>query len=94
MYKTSDYINEDTQQQNAYNNAIANGEAIISGSQNPTMDKSKLNKLLIKLTLLKMLLHGATKLQNDKNAANQTIAQLGSLNDAQKIWRRSISEWF
>ena len=54
MYKTSDYINEDTQQQNAYNNA-ANGEAIISGSQNPTMDKSKLNKLLIKLTLLKML---------------------------------------
>ena len=55
VYKTSDYINEDTQQQNAYNNAIANGEAIISGSQNPTMDKSKLNKLLIKLTLLKML---------------------------------------
>ena len=54
VYKTSDYINEDTQQQNAYNNAIANGEAIISGSQNPTMDKSKLNKPLIKLTLLKI----------------------------------------
>ena len=54
------------------------------------MDKSKLNKLLIKLTLLKNALHGATKLQNDKNAANQTIAQLGSLNDAQKSGEEAL----
>ena len=53
VHKTSDYINEDAQQQNAYNSAITNGEAIISGQQNPTMDKSKLNKPLIKLMLLK-----------------------------------------
>ena len=31
--------------------ALTNGEAIISGQQNPTMDKSKLNKPLIKLML-------------------------------------------
>ena len=37
-----------------------------------------------------MLLHGATKLQNDKNAANQTIAQLGSLNDAQKSGEEAL----
>ena len=91
VHKTSDYINEDAQQQNAYNSAITNGEAIISGQQNPTMDKSKLNKPLIKLMPLKNL-HGATKLQNDKNVANQAIAQLGSLNDPQN-WRRSISKW-
>ena len=55
VHKTSDYINEDAQQQNAYNSAITNGEAIISGQQNPTMDKSKLNKPLIKLMLLKII---------------------------------------
>ena len=90
VYKTSDYINEDTQQQNAYNNAIANGEAIISGSQNPTMDKSKIEQAINQINTTKNALHGATKLQNDKNAANQTIAQLGSLNDAQKSGEEAL----
>lgn len=35
VHHSSDYINEDTAQQNAYNNAIDNGEDIISGQQNP-----------------------------------------------------------
>ena len=34
VHHSSDYINEDTAQQNAYNNAIDNGEDIISGQQN------------------------------------------------------------
>ena len=88
VHKTSDYINEDAQQQNAYNSAITNGEAIISGQQNPTMDKSKIEQAINQINAAKNNLHGATKLQNDKNAANQAIAQLGSLNDPQKLAKK------
>lgn len=37
-----------------------------------------------------MLLHGANKLQQAKNEANQTINQLGYLNDPQKLEKRLL----
>lgn len=66
VHSTSDFINEDTQQQNAYNSAIANGEAIISGQQNPTMDKSTIEQAINQINAAKNNLHGASKLQRDK----------------------------
>ena len=90
VHKTSDYINEDSQQQNAYNSAIANGEAIISGQQNPTMANSKIEQAINQINAAKNNLDGANKLQRDKNKANQAIAQLGSLNDPQKTGEEAL----
>ena len=52
------------------------------------MDKSKIEQAINQINAAKNNLHGATKLQNDKNAANQAIAQLGSLNDPQKLAKK------
>ncbi|MFU1881318.1 hypothetical protein ACM6P1_14675, partial [Enterococcus faecium] len=80
VHHSSDYINEDTAQQNAYNNAIDNGEDIISGQQNPIMNKTTIDQAINQINNAKNALHGANKLQQAKNEANQTINQLGYLN--------------
>ena len=54
------------------------------------MDKSKIEQAINQINAAKNNLHGATKLQNDKNAANQAIAQLGSLNDPQKTGEEAL----
>lgn len=81
---SSNYINEDSAQQSAYNNAINNGESIISGQQNPTVDKTTIDQAINQINSAKNNLHGANKLQQAKNEANQTINQLNNLNDPQK----------
>ncbi|WP_422124956.1 DUF1542 domain-containing protein [Staphylococcus caprae] len=84
VHSTSDFINEDTKQKDAYNDAVTNGEAIISGQQNPVMNKSTIDQAINQISTAKDGLHGANKLQRDKDEANQTIAQLDYLSDAQK----------
>lgn len=87
---SSDYINEDAAQQSAYNNAINNGESIIRGQQNPTMNKTTIDQAINQINNAKNELHGANKLQQAKNEANQTINQLGYLNDPQKTGENSL----
>ena len=55
VHHSSDYINEDTAQQNAYNNAIDNGEDIISGQQNPIMNKTTIDQAINQINNAKML---------------------------------------
>ena len=90
VHHSSDYINEDTAQQNAYNNAIDNGEDIISGQQNPIMNKTTIDQAINQINNAKNALHGANKLQQAKNEANQTINQLGYLNDPQKTGEEAL----
>ena len=66
VHHSSDYINEDTAQQNAYNNAIDNGEDIISGQQNPIMNKTTIDQAINQINNAKNALHGANKLQQAK----------------------------
>lgn len=83
---SSKYINEDHDQQQAYDNAVNNAQQVIDETQ-ATLSSDTINQLANAVTQAKSNLHGDTKLQHDKDSAKQTIAQLQNLNSAQNIWK-------
>ena len=83
---SSKYINEDHDQQQAYDNAVNNAQHVIDETQ-ATLSSDTINQLANAVTQAKSNLHGDTKLQHDKDSAKQTIAQLQNLNSAQNIWK-------
>ena len=89
ILKSSKYINEDHDQQQAYDNAVNNAQQVIDETQ-ATLSSDTINQLANAVTQAKSNLHGDTKLQHDKDSAKQTIAQLQNLNSAQKHMEDSL----
>lgn len=71
------FVNADTDKQNAYNNAVAHAEQIISGTPNANVDPQQ-------VTQAKGDLNGNHNLQVAKDNANTAIDQLPNLNQPQK----------
>ncbi|EGS81877.1 putative CRISPR-associated protein Csc2 [Staphylococcus aureus subsp. aureus 21235] len=71
------FVNADTNKQNAYNNAVAHAEQIISGTPNANVDPQQ-------VTQAKGDLNGNHNLQVAKDNANTAIDQLPNLNQPQK----------
>ncbi|SBE98782.1 cell wall associated fibronectin-binding protein [Staphylococcus aureus] len=78
------FINADTDKQNAYNNAVAHAEQIISGTPNANVDPQQVAQALQQVTQAKGDLNGNHNLQVAKDNANTAINQLPNLNQPQK----------
>lgn len=78
------FVNADTDKQNAYNNAVAHAEQIISGTPNANVDPQQVAQALQQVTQAKGDLNGNHNLQVAKDNANSDIDQLPNLNQPQK----------
>lgn len=78
------FVNADTDKQNAYNNAVAHAEQIISGTPNANVDPQQVAQALQQVTQAKGDLNGNHNLQVAKDNANTAIDQLPNLNQPQK----------
>ncbi|HHW9882976.1 TPA: hyperosmolarity resistance protein Ebh [Staphylococcus aureus] len=78
------FVNADTDKQNAYNNAVAHAEQIISGTPNANVDPQQVAQALQQVTQAKGDLNGNHNLQVAKDNANTAIDQLLNLNQPQK----------
>ncbi len=78
------FVNADTDKQNAYNNAVAHAEQIISGTPNANVDPQQVAQALQQVTQAKGDLNGNHNLQVAKDNANTAINQLPNLNQPQK----------
>ncbi|HDD6776176.1 TPA: hyperosmolarity resistance protein Ebh, partial [Staphylococcus aureus] len=78
------FVNADTDKQNAYNNAVAHAEQIISGTPNANVDPQQVAQALRQVTQAKDDLNGNHNLQVAKGNANTAIDQLPNLNQPQK----------
>ncbi|HDE6158823.1 TPA: GA module-containing protein, partial [Staphylococcus aureus] len=78
------FVNADTEKQNAYNNAVAHAEQIISGTPNANVDPQQVAQALQQVTDAKNGLNGNHNLQVAKDNANTAIDQLPNLNQPQK----------
>lgn len=78
------FVNADTDKQNAYNNAVAHAEQIISGTPNANVDPQQVAQALHQVTQAKGDLNGNHNLQVAKDNANTAINQLPNLNQPQK----------
>ncbi|HCV8089580.1 TPA: GA module-containing protein, partial [Staphylococcus aureus] len=74
------FVNADTDKQNAYNNAVAHAEQIISGTPNANVDPQQVAQALQQVTHAKGDLNGNHNLQVAKDNANTAIDQLPNLN--------------
>ncbi|HDW7999543.1 TPA: hyperosmolarity resistance protein Ebh, partial [Staphylococcus aureus] len=78
------FVNADTDKQNAYNNAVAHAEQIISGTPNANVDPQQVAQALQQVNQAKGDLNGNHNLQVAKDNANTAIDQLPNLNQPQK----------
>ncbi|HCZ5902434.1 TPA: hyperosmolarity resistance protein Ebh, partial [Staphylococcus aureus] len=78
------FVNADTDKQNAYNNAVAHAEQIISGTPNANVDPQQVAQALQQVNQAKGDLNGNHNLQFAKDNANTAIDQLPNLNQPQK----------
>ncbi|WP_256961710.1 DUF1542 domain-containing protein, partial [Staphylococcus argenteus] len=78
------FVNADPDKQNAYNNAVAHAEQIISGTPNANVDPQQVAQALQQVTQAKGELNGNHNLQVAKDNANTAINQLPHLNQPQK----------
>ncbi len=81
---SENYHDADTDKQNAYNNAVAHAEQIISGTPNANVDPQQVAQALQQVTQAKGDLNGNHNLQVAKDNANTAIDQLPNLNQPQK----------
>ncbi len=78
------FVNADTEKQNAYNNAVAHAEQIISGTPNANVDPQQVAQALQQVTDAKNGLNGEAKLATEKQNAKDAVNAMTHLNDAQK----------
>ncbi|HEK6286323.1 TPA: GA module-containing protein [Staphylococcus aureus] len=78
------FVNADTDKQNAYNNAVAHAEQIISGTPNANVDPQQVAQALQQVNQAKDNLHGDQKLADDKQHAVTDLNQLNGLNNPQR----------
>ena len=75
---SSQFINEDTPEQEAYKQAVSNAKAIINETTNPIMDKAQVDETLQEVNDAIANLHGDQKLAQ---AQQQAIIGLDGLNN-------------
>ena len=80
---SSKYINEDPEQQAAYNQAVTKAKNIINDNPDPTLSNSDVQNIVNEVTQAKDNLHGDQKLATDKTNAKDTLDHLTHLNHAQ-----------
>ena len=85
VHANSDYTNEDSAQKDAYNHALKQAEDIINNNSNPNLNAQDITNALNNIKQAQDNLHGAQKLQQDKNTTNQAIGNLNHLNQPQKM---------
>ncbi|HHA6410224.1 TPA: DUF1542 domain-containing protein [Staphylococcus aureus] len=78
------FVNADPDKQNAYNQAVAKAEALISGTPDVVVTPSEITAALNKVTQAKNDLNGNTNLATAKQNVQQAIDQLPNLNQAQR----------
>lgn len=82
--QSSDYINDSTEHQRGYDQALQEAENIINEIGNPTLNKSEIEQKLQQLTDAQNALQGSHLLEEAKNNAITEINKLTALNDAQR----------
>ncbi len=82
--QSSDYINDSTEHQRGYDQALQEAENIINEIGNPTLNKSEIEQKLQQLTDAQNALQGSHLLEEAKNNAITGINKLTALNDAQR----------
>ena len=82
--QSSDYINDSTEHQRGYDQALQEAENIINEIGNPTLNKSEIDQKLQQLTDAQNALQGSHLLEEAKNNAITEINKLTALNDAQR----------
>ncbi len=78
------FVNADPDKQNAYNQAVAKAEALISGTPDVVVTPSEITAALNKVTQAKNDLNGNTNLATAKQNVQHAIDQLPNLNQAQR----------
>lgn len=87
------FVNADPDKQNAYNQAVAKAEALISGTPDVVVTPSEITAALNKVTQAKNDLNGNTNLATAKQNVQQAIDQLPNLNQAQRDeYNKQISQ--
>ncbi|WP_415918579.1 DUF1542 domain-containing protein [Staphylococcus warneri] len=81
---SSNFINEDPVQKDAYTNAVQHAKDLINETTNPTMDKAQIEQATQEVNNAKADLHGEQKLIQDQQQANTTVDGLNNLNQAQQ----------
>ncbi|MDU2779028.1 MAG: hypothetical protein E7C08_11940, partial [Staphylococcus epidermidis] len=84
ILQSSKYFNEDSEQQNAYNQAVNKAKNIINDQPTPVMANDEIQSVLNEVKQTKDNLHGDQKLANDKTDAQATLNALNYLNQAQR----------
>lgn len=84
VLQSSKYINEDSEQQNVYNQAVNKAKNIINDQPTPVMAIDAIQSVLNEVKQTKDNLHGDQKLANDKTNAQATLNALNHLNQAQR----------
>ncbi|OHO70132.1 hypothetical protein HMPREF2580_06500 [Staphylococcus sp. HMSC036D05] len=80
----SPFVNEDTDKQKAYNDAVQAAKDLINQTSNPTLDKQKVEEVLQKIQNAVNDLHGEQKLTQSKQDANDQLSHFNNLTDEQK----------
>lgn len=78
------FVNADPDKQNAYKQAVAKAEALISGTPDVVVTPSEITAALNKVTQAKNDLNGNTNLATAKQNVQHAIDQLPNLNQAQR----------
>ncbi|WP_256084734.1 hypothetical protein, partial [Staphylococcus aureus] len=78
------FVNADLDKQNAYNQAVAKAEALISATPDVVVTPSEITAALNKVTQAKNDLNGNTNLATAKQNVQHAIDQLPNLNQAQR----------
>ncbi|HGL3550654.1 TPA: hyperosmolarity resistance protein Ebh, partial [Staphylococcus aureus] len=78
------FVNADPDKQNAYNQAVAKAEALISATPDVVVTPSEITAALNKVTQAKNDLNGNTNLATAKQNVQHAIDQLPNLNQAQR----------
>ncbi|MBO2783150.1 hyperosmolarity resistance protein Ebh, partial [Staphylococcus aureus] len=78
------FVNADPDKQNAYKQAVAKAEALISGTPDVVVTPSEITAALNKVTQAKNDLNGNTNLAKAKQNVQHAIDQLPNLNQAQR----------
>lgn len=80
----SDYINEDSEPRETYDQAVSNAQSIINAQSNPQMDADVVNQTAQAVTTAQNNLHGQQKLEEAQHSAITEINNLTHLTTAQK----------
>lgn len=80
----SKYLNEDPQIKQNYDDAVQRAEGLINATQNPELLKANIDQATQSVQNAEQALHGAEKLNQDKQTSSTELDGLTDLTDAQR----------